>query len=89
MPGGTQIYNGSENMQFAKRDNDRTNQRLQCDDVRIQQPNSYADTVPSLDSYAKVNMPQQYSEEINSDRMNPDILSAFKSNPYAQSLTSY
>ena len=34
-------------------------------------------------------MPQQYNEQINCDRMNPDILQAFKSNPYTQSLKSF
>ena len=34
-------------------------------------------------------MPQQYDLEVNTNRINPDILSAFKSNPYAQSLHSY
>ena len=89
MPGGTQIFNGSENMQFAKRENDIINQRLPCPDHIIQQPNSLADTIPSLDSFGKINMPQQQNQQINADRMNPDILSAFKSNPYAQSLNSY
>ena len=89
MPGGTQIFNGSENMQFAKKDDDRVNGRLQTNDCFIQQPRSMADTVPSLDSYGKINMPEQYNQEVNSNRMNPDILTAFKNNPYAQSLNSY
>ena len=88
-PGGTQIFNSRENVQIAKRDVDRVNNRLQCSDFVIQRSGSMADTIPSLDSYGKINMPQQYSQEVNSDRMNPDILSAFKNNPYAQSLNSY
>ena len=89
MPGGTQIFNGSENMQFARNDNDRVNKRLPIPDHVIQHPGSLADTIPSLDSFGKINMPQESNQQINADRMNPDILSAFKSNPYAQSLTSY
>jgi hypothetical protein len=34
-------------------------------------------------------MPQYYHESINCDRIQPDILDAFKKNPYTQSLHSY
>lgn len=89
MPGGTQIYNGTENITFGKKESDRDNNRLNLEDFKLPHPKSYADVVPSLDSFAKVTMPQSYNQQINSDRMNPEILSAFKSNPYAQSLNSY
>ena len=89
MPGGTQIYNGSENVQFAKTENDRVNNRLPCPDHIIQPQNSVGGSIPSLDSFGKINLPQQPNNQINADRMNPEILSAFKSNPYAQSLQSY
>ena len=89
MPGGTQIFNGSENIRNPKNDQDRVNTRLPCSDLMIPPPSSYADTVPSLDSYAKINMPQQYNENINTQRIDGNILQAFKSNPYTQSLQSY
>ena len=89
MPGGTQIFQPNANVEVAKRDNDRVNNRMQCDDfIRPNQP-ALAGSLPSVETYGKINMPQQYDLEINTNRINPDILSAFKSNPYAQSLHSY
>ena len=76
-------------MNIGKRDNDRVNNRMQPQDFKLPSQNSMADTVPSLDSYGKINMPQQYSQEVNNDRINPEMLSAFKNNPYAHSVTSY
>jgi len=87
MAGGTSMFNGQENIQVAKMGKDRVNNRLTCNDF-IQQPPLDA-TIPSAETYGKINMPQQYGQQVNSDRMNPHILSAFKSNPYAQSLQSY
>ena len=89
MPGGTQIFNGSENIQFSKNDKDRLNNRLPSNDNIIQKNDLLNRSIPSLDTYGKINLPQQYSNELNEDRINPDILSAFKTNPYAQSLQSY
>ena len=45
--------------------------------------------IPSMETYGKINVPQQYNENTNCDRINPDILNAFKKNPYTQSLQSY
>ena len=89
MPGGTQIYQPNANVQIAKRDNDRVNNRLQCEDFIQSGPIPLSTNIPSVDTFGKINMPQQYDIEVNSNRINPDILSAFKSNPYAQSLNSY
>ena len=47
-----------------------------------------ASTTPTVQTMGRVHMPQSY-DNINSDRMNPDILQAFKNNPYTQSLQSY
>jgi len=33
-------------------------------------------------------MPQQYNENQGCDRINPDLLTAFKNNPFTQSLHS-
>ena len=43
---------------------------------------------PSVQTYGSINMPQQYNENINCDRIQPDILNAFKNNPYTHSLTT-
>lgn len=89
MPGGTQIFQPNANIQVAKTDRNRENNRLHCNDFIQSNPTTLSNSIPSLDTFGKINMPQQYDLEVNSSRMNPDILSAFKSNPYAQSLNSY
>ena len=45
---------------------------------------------PSVNQLGKMSKtPQYYKESINCERMQPDILDAFKQNPYTQSLHSY
>ena len=90
MPGGTSMFNSQDNIEIAKQDSDRSNKRMPTNNLVIPQTNyQSANGIPSLESYGKINMPQQYSQDVNNERMNPDILSAFKSNPYSQSLNSY
>ena len=43
---------------------------------------------PSVQTYGAVHDPQYYNECISCDRINPDILTAFKNNPYTHSLTT-
>jgi hypothetical protein len=43
---------------------------------------------PSVQTYGAIRAPQYYNECYGCDRINPDILTAFKNNPYTQSLTS-
>jgi len=79
--GGTQIFNQNENISIQKQDqylNDRASM-------------SYGgpSTIPSTDTYGKINTPQYYDQCQGCDRINPDILSAFKQNPYTQSLQSW
>jgi hypothetical protein len=41
------------------------------------------------ENYGKINVPQYYNEcQIGCDRIQPDILDAFRNNPYTQSLTT-
>ena len=89
MAGGTQIFQPNANVQIAKRDSDRVTNRLQCENFVQQNQPVISASIPSAETYGKINMPQQYDTEINSNRINPDILSAFKNNPYAQSLNSF
>jgi hypothetical protein len=45
---------------------------------------------PSVETYGKTRMPQNYPRNaIECERINPDILDAFRNNPYTQSLSSY
>lgn len=89
MAGGTQIFNANVNMHIARKDSDRVNNRLQTEDFVRPTVENVAKGIPSTDTLGKIVMPQQYDQTINSERMNPDILQAFKCNPYAQSLHSY
>jgi hypothetical protein len=43
---------------------------------------------PSVQTYGAIHAPQYYNECAGCDRINPDILTAFKNNPYTHSLTS-
>ena len=43
---------------------------------------------PSVDTYGAIHTPQYYNECAGCDRINPDILNAFKNNPYTHSLTN-
>ena len=78
--GGTQIFNQDENISIRRRDADRNNNRMYA-------PVGHS-IIPSSDTYGKLNVAQTYQTTIDSERINPDILSAFKNNPYTQSLTS-
>lgn len=45
---------------------------------------------PSVETYGKMRMPQDYPRNaIECERINPEILDAFRNNPYTQSLSSY
>jgi hypothetical protein len=82
--GGTQIFNQhdqQENISISRRDSDRNNHRMYA-------PAVGHSIIPSTDTYGKINVPQSYDSTLNTERINPDILSAFKNNPYTQSLTS-
>ena len=78
--GNTQIYNQQMNVNIARIDGDRDNTRMW---VPTNMPN-----IPiSKESYGKINAPQYYNECIGCDRIAPDLLNAFRSNPYTHSLT--
>ena len=83
-PGGTQMFNPNINITIDKRDCDRDNNHAWGRNGAL----SY--TTPSVQMHGQVQRSQTYDDaQMNADRMNPDILSAFKSNPYTQSLQSW
>lgn len=85
--GGTQIFNTEENIKIDKRDCDRENNRMW---VRGTGPTVAMMSVPSANTYGRINMRQQYDDgKIGCERIQPDILTAFKQNPYTQSLHSW
>jgi len=79
--GGTQIFNQEMNVSISKQDSDRYNYRVNAPVSAINMP-------PSVNTYGKLNSPQTYKQGIECERIQPDILNAFRSNPYTHSLTT-
>ena len=82
--GGMGLMNATENVDIVRSDKDRDNNRLWV-------PNSGRNlALPSVETHGALNtVPQSYINDDTSTRLNPDLLSAFKENPYTQSLSSY
>jgi hypothetical protein len=84
--GGTQIFNQNDNITIQKRDGDRDNNRWWVPSAG----NTAGVTSRGLvDNIDRVKVSQGYDQSINTSRIAPDILNAFKNNPYTQSLTSW
>jgi hypothetical protein len=79
--GGTQIFNQQMNIN-CKDDCDRFGGRVNPAYSRL------SGLPPSVQTYGAIHSPQYYNESASCDRINPEILSAFKSNPYTHSLTT-
>tara|TARA_Y100000389_G_scaffold188646_1_gene211463 strand:+ start:1192 stop:3000 length:1809 start_codon:yes stop_codon:yes gene_type:complete len=79
--GGTQIFNQEENICISSNRGD-------CND-RANIINGGPHAAPSMDTYGKINTPQYYDQCQGCERISPDILTAFKDNPYTQSLQSW
>ena len=88
-PGGMDVYNGHINMDIHRNQNDVFNTRVPVPDKKLPRPDNFGQPIPSSDTFGRVAPINELSNQINEDRMNPEILSAFKSNPYAHSLHSY
>jgi hypothetical protein len=86
--GGLPLFNQTENIVIDRLDSDRCNNRLW---VRDSGPAAGITYVPTEANYGKIaHTKQTYDEaKIGCDRINPDILTAFKNNPYTQSLQSW
>jgi hypothetical protein len=79
--GGTQIFNQQMNLTTIKSDSDRF-------DGRVNPAISVTPLPPSVQTFGSITMPQYYNECAGCDRIQPDILNAFRSNPYTHSLTT-
>jgi hypothetical protein len=80
--GGTQIFNQYMNVTTVKSD-------AECFDGRFNPAYSKLSALPpSVQTYGAVQTPQYYNECQMCDRIQPDILNAFKNNPYTHSLTT-
>lgn len=78
--GNSQIFNQQMNVNVARIDSDRDNTRMWV-------PSKMPQMAISKETYGKVRMPQYYNQCVGCDRIEPDLLTAFKSNPYTHSLT--
>ena len=81
--GNTQIFNQTITLNNPRNDCDRQNPRMwvpNCSNI--------AQLPISVEQYQPIKAKQQY-DEVNISRIQPDILNAFKSNPYTQSLESW
>lgn len=79
--GGTQMFNQQMNISCSKSD---TN----CLDNRFFTPSSIIPLPPAKEQYGNVGPPQQLNQQIEMQRNTPDILNAFRENPYTHSLTT-
>jgi len=80
--GGTQIFNQQMNLTTIKADSDRLDGRVNPAFSRL------TGLPPSVQTYGAIRAPQYYNECASCDRIQPDILTAFKNNPYTHSLTN-
>ena len=79
--GNAKHFNPQLNVTISKLDADRDNNRLWAPQTVI--PNG-----PSVQTYGKANMHQYVDQCIGCDRIDPNLLTAFKENPYTHSLTT-
>jgi len=79
--GNAKHLNSQMNVTMSKLDSDRENNRLWA-------PHSILNAGPSMQTHGKANMPQYYDNCQGCERIAPDILKAFKENPYTHSLSS-
>ena len=80
--GGTQIFNQQMHLSTIKSDADRF-------DGRVNPAYSTLTSLPpSAQTYGALKASQYYNECAGCDRIQPDILNAFRDNPYTQSLSS-
>jgi hypothetical protein len=80
--GGMQIFNQEMNVNCWKQDCNRYDGRLNPASA------TFAGLPPSTQTYGAIRVPQYYNECQMCDRIQPDILNAFRENPYTHSLTT-
>jgi hypothetical protein len=80
--GGTQIFNQQMHLSTIKSDSDRLDGRVNPAYSRL------SGMPPSVQTYGAIHAPQYYDECQMCDRIQPDILTAFKNNPYTHPLTT-
>ena len=79
--GNAKVFNPNVNVTMSKLDADRENNRLWA-------PQSVITNGPSIQTYGHTNTPQYNEQNYGCDRIEPNLLNAFKENPYTHSLHS-
>jgi len=79
--GNAQMFNNQMNVNIARNDNDRNNTRQWV-------PTNMPHRSISQHTHGSMREPQHYNQSIAVDRISPDLLTAFKENPYTHSLTN-
>lgn len=80
--GNSKSFNSQINVTMSKLDTDRENNRLWA-------PQATTYSGPTLQTHGKISYLPQYEEkQTNDNRISPDLLNAFKENPFTHSLTS-
>jgi hypothetical protein len=80
--GGTQIFNQQMHLTSIKSDSDRFDGRVNPAFSKL------SGLPPSVQTHGAIRAPQYYDECQMCDRIQPDILTAFKNNPYTHPLTT-
>lgn len=81
--GGTQMFNNYQNLSVIRDDSVLDNNRYNAPSARISH-------TPNVETYGTQYQPNILADEQkNMDRIDPDLLNAFKQNPYTQSLQSW
>lgn len=78
--GGMQLFDPYMNITTTREDQTRF-------DNWMAPPSSVTPAPPSVNTYGAIRAPQYYDQCYGCERINPDILKAFKDNPYTHSLT--
>ena len=84
--GGMQLFTQTDNISIQKRDGDRDNNRWWVPSSGGTAGFTARAATENLD---RMKVTESYDQNINTDRIAPEILNAFKSNPYTQSLSSW
>jgi hypothetical protein len=79
--GGVETFNNNYNISVAKQESD-------CINTRFTAPSSVIKFSSGKETYGKLNTPQYKNDSIENNRISPDLLNAFRSNPYTHSLTT-
>jgi len=81
LPGNMELFNGNQQLANIRDDCNRKNNRWWV-------PNGNQSIIPTGEMIGRIQSMQSLDEDTQRQRIKPDILEAFKQNPYTQSLNS-